>query len=84
MAAVRGDLGEHVEARKQIEQALESDLRQFGPDHPNVAVRRSEFSKALAEIDLVLEVFRRKLPAGHPHIRGAEEWRGGILKALGR
>ena len=94
LANILGDLGEHAEARKQIELALESDLRQFGPDHPSVAVRRGnlaavlynlqDYPKALAEIDLALDLFRRKLPAGHPHIRSAEGWRGDILKALGR
>ena len=69
-------------------------MRQFGPDHPSVAVSRSnlaavlynlqDYPKALAEIDLALDLFRRKLPAGHPHIRGAEGSRRVILKALER
>ena len=79
--------------RKQIELALESDLRQYGPDHPTVAVRRvnlaavlyslRDYREALVEIDRALELHRRKLPAGHPHIWGAEEWRETILRAMG-
>jgi hypothetical protein len=32
-------LGEHQQAREQIELALESALRNLGPDHPTVAIR---------------------------------------------
>ncbi len=82
-------MGEHAEARKQIELALESGLRQLGPDHPNVAIRRGnlaailyklgERGAALREIDLALEILRRKLPPGHPDIRRGERWREVIL-----
>ena len=69
LATILEALGEHGEARKQIELALESDLRQLGPDHPKVAVSRwtlaailhslKEREAALQEIDLALEIFRK-------------------------
>jgi hypothetical protein len=34
-----------------------------------------EREAALREVELALEIFRKKLPAGHPHIRSAEGWR---------
>ena len=70
------------------------EVRQLGPDHLNVAMSRGnlvavlyslqDYPKALAEIDLALDLFRRKLPAGHPHIGIAERWRARILEKLGR
>ncbi len=83
-------MGEHAEARKQIELALESAVRQLGPDHPKVAVRRAtlasilhdlgEHAEARKQIELALEVFRKTLPPGHPDIRNAEAWRETILR----
>jgi tetratricopeptide (TPR) repeat protein len=90
-ANILRDLGEHQEARKQIELALESDLRQLGPDHPNVAVRRGNLARilfvlnerheALRQIEQALEIFRKKLPAGHPHIQNTAAWREHMVAA---
>lgn len=90
-AAFPLDSGLYSEARDFCELALESALRQFGPDHPHVAVSRSNlaailyslgtYDAALREIDQALEIFRKKLPPGHPYIRKAEGWREDILGA---
>ena len=94
LANILGTLGEHKEARKQIELALKSGLRLFGPDHPTVAVSRltlaavlfnlERFEDALAEAELALGVFKAKLPTEHPHIRTAAWWRDAIRARLGK
>jgi hypothetical protein len=38
-----------------------------------------EREAALREIEMALEIFRNKLPPGHPNIRNAEGWRETIL-----
>ena len=50
LANILLSVGEHEAAREQIELALASDLRQFGPDHPNVAVRRSNLAVILRNL----------------------------------
>ncbi|MBM3737443.1 MAG: tetratricopeptide repeat protein, partial [Acidobacteria bacterium] len=92
LANILRDLGEHAEARKQIELALESDLRQFGPDHPNVATRHNnlatilyflgDFPGALREIDQALAIRRKTLPPAHPYIKASGSTREMILRAL--
>ena len=63
-------------------------MRQFGPDHPNVAVHRSnlatilyalgEHAEARKQTELALDIFRRKLPPGHEKIRRLECWQNTI------
>jgi tetratricopeptide (TPR) repeat protein len=86
-------LGEHAEARKQIELALESDLRQFGPDHPNVAIRRSnlanilralgEHAEARKQVELALESDLRQFGPDHPNVAGDRTTLAAILYDLG-
>ncbi len=86
-------MGEHAEARRQIELALESDLRQFGPDHPNVAVRRSnlanilgdlgEHGEARRQIELALESDLRQFGPDHPDVAAHRSNLANILRALG-
>ncbi|MCC6539980.1 MAG: tetratricopeptide repeat protein, partial [Bryobacterales bacterium] len=94
LANILGDLGEHAAAREQIQLALDSDLKQFGPDHPKVAIRHTNLAailtdglgdhrEALKQIELALAIFRKKLPAQHPYIRTTEGWRATILRRLG-
>ena len=83
----------HQAARQQIELALASNLRQFRPDHPTVAVSRGvlaqvlyalkEYPAARREIELALAGLRAKLPAGHPHIGVAEGDLAMIRRAMG-
>ena len=85
-------MGEHQAAREQIELALASNLRQFGPDHPTIAINRGnlaailyhlrDFPAALREIDQALAIFRAKLPPVHPDIKSAERFRDVILQAM--
>jgi len=39
-----------------------------------------EQTEARKQIELALEVFRKTLPPGHPHIGNAEDWREIILR----
>ncbi len=93
LANILGSLAEHAEARKQIEQALESDLRQFGPDHPNVAGHRSnlanilsdlgEHAEARKQIELALESALRQLGPDHPNVAVHRSSMAKILGSLG-
>lgn len=85
--------GRYAEARDFLELAIELALRQFGPDHPKVAVRRSnlaiilsasgEHAEALSEMEQALQIFKAKLPAGHPSIQQGERTHA-ILEARAR
>ena len=78
LANILGDLGEHQAAREQIELALASALRQFGPDHPNVAVSRSNLASILGDlgdhqaareqIELALASDLRQFGPDHPNV----------------
>jgi len=78
LANILGDLGEHQAAREQIELALASDLRQFGPDHPTVAVSRSNLASILGDlgdhqaareqIELALASDLRQFGPDHPNV----------------
>jgi tetratricopeptide (TPR) repeat protein len=70
--------GLYVEARDFRELVLESDLRHLGPDHPNVAVYRSnladslrdlgEHAEARKQIELALESALRQFGPDHPTV----------------
>lgn len=70
--------GLYTEARDFLELALESALRQFGPGHPHVAVRRSnlanilgdlgEHGEARKQIELALESALRQYGPDHPNV----------------
>ena len=87
---VRGLYGE---ARAFRELALESDLRQFGPDHPTVAVSRSNLSNILRDlgehqesrkqIELALASDLRQFGPDHPTVAVRRSNLSGILGALG-
>ena len=49
-ANLLGDLGEYDKARDLLEAALASDLKNFGPDHPNVAVSQSNLALVYKDI----------------------------------
>ncbi|MBM3785556.1 MAG: tetratricopeptide repeat protein, partial [Acidobacteria bacterium] len=86
-------LGAFIEARDLLELALESDLRQFGPDHPNVAAHRSnlatilralgEHQAARQQIELALESALRQFGPDHPNVAVARSNLANILRALG-
>ena len=85
--------GLYAEARDFIELALESELRQFGPDHPTVAVRRSnlatilgalgEHQQARQQIKLALESELRQFGPDHPTVAVSRNNLAHILHALG-
>jgi tetratricopeptide (TPR) repeat protein len=70
--------GSYRDARDFREMALESDLRQFGPDHPEVAVSRSnlasilsplgEHGEARRQIEMALESELRQFEPDHPNV----------------
>ena len=78
LANILLSFGEYQAAREQIELALASDLHQFGPDHPNVAVRRSnlavilgdlgEHQAAREQIELALASDLRQFGPDHPNV----------------
>ena len=78
LAIVLRNLGEHAEARRQLESALESDLENFGPDHPNVAVCRSnlanvlrdlgEHAEARRQLESALESDLKNFGPDHPNV----------------
>ncbi|MBM3737686.1 MAG: tetratricopeptide repeat protein, partial [Acidobacteria bacterium] len=93
LAVILQNLGEHKAARQQIELALESDLRQFGPDHPTIAVLRSNLANILGalgehqaarqQIDLALESALRQFGPDHPDVAVLRSNLASILGALG-
>jgi tetratricopeptide (TPR) repeat protein len=87
---IRGLFGE---ARDFVQLALELGLGQFGPDHPEVALRRSnlatilrrlgELHEARKEIDMALESDLRQFGPDHPNIAVRRSNLANILRDLG-
>ena len=85
--------GLYDEARDFGELALESGLRQFGPDHPDVAVHRSnlaiilrdlgEHAEARRQIELALESDLRQFGPDHPNVAVHRGNLATVLYALG-
>ncbi|MEM7248859.1 MAG: tetratricopeptide repeat protein, partial [Acidobacteriota bacterium] len=50
LASVLQALGDLPRAKELLEQALESDLKNLGEDHPNVATRRSNLALVLKDL----------------------------------
>ena len=85
--------GLHAAARDFIDLALKSALRQLGPDHPNVAVYRSnlanilgdlgEHGEARKQIELALESALRQFGPDHPAIATRRNNLAHILVDLG-
>ena len=86
-------LGRYSEAEKLYRLALESAVRQFGPDHPTVAVRRSnlatilrdlgEHQQARQQIELALESELRQFGPDHPNVAVSRSNLANILGDLG-
>jgi tetratricopeptide (TPR) repeat protein len=85
--------GLYSEARDFSELALESGLRQFGPNHPNVAVYRSNLAAILSDlgerqqarkqIELALDSDLRQFGPDHPNVAVRRNNLATILGALG-
>ena len=81
-------LGDYAGAKGLLEKALESDERNFGPDHPTTAVRYSNLGVVLADMGELAEarrliekahrVFARRLGEQHPHTQTV----AGLLRQL--
>lgn len=81
-------LGDYGAARDYHEQALASDLKTYGQDHPAVARDRNnlgaawqslgEYEKAIGYYEQALAVFERKLGPEHPYTQGV---RGNLAAA---
>ena len=71
MATERNNLGSAYEAKGEVdrairyyEQALASDLKTYGEDHPNVATERNNLGSAydsLGEIDRAIRYYEQAL-----------------------
>jgi len=93
LAIILRNLGEHQAAREQIELALASNLRQFGPDHPNVATTRNNLANILGnlgehqaareQIELALASALRQFGPDHPNVATTRNNLAQILAALG-
>ena len=85
--------GLYAEARDFLVLALESGLKQFGPDDPNVAVQRSnlanilrdlgEHAEARRQIELALESDLKQFGPDHPNVAAHRSNLASILHALG-
>ncbi len=86
--------GELERAKECFSEALATNRARFGPCH--LEVGNSASNPALVELDagdasaalpharLALEVYRRLLPANHPHLPQSENLLGRILLTLAR
>ena len=80
-------MGNLPDAKRLYLRAIEIVTKHFDPDHPNLAIRfgmlaqlelaTGEREAAVEHARRSLEIFRKRLPAGHPHIGIAEQ----ILRA---
>ncbi|MEM8960139.1 MAG: toll/interleukin-1 receptor domain-containing protein [Acidobacteriota bacterium] len=86
-------IGELDYARRLHEQALESDLHQFGDDHPNVATRRSNLALVMQDLgdlpgakellEKALESDFRQFGENHPKVAIRRSNLATVLKGLG-
>ena len=84
------DMGEHDRALPLLEQALEIDKKQLGPEHPSTAdsmYRLASLLKAMGRLEEALPLFERdlaicykRLGPAHPNTKQSEE----IVKKLRR
>ncbi len=83
LATVYYNLGDYERARELLEQALESDIRNFGEDHPTVAItmnnlamiyhKSGESQKAVNLARKAYDIFRARLGKDHPYTRAARK-----------
>ncbi|GAA4395889.1 hypothetical protein GCM10023187_03360 [Nibrella viscosa] len=89
LAVVLQALGDYEGARQLLEKALQSDEKNFGPDHPTTAVSSSnlalvlqalgDYKRALELSGKALAIFKKALPPGHPYIQTVAEIYQAIL-----
>lgn len=84
LGAVIEETGQYDRARDLLELALNSDLKNFGPEHPNVAVRQlnlgvvflntGDKEKARQLITDAHRLFQKQLGDAHPSTQTARKW----------
>ncbi|CAF3710860.1 unnamed protein product, partial [Didymodactylos carnosus] len=90
---LHSDQGEHTQALKHYEQALEIQLKTLGPNHPNVATTYSnigavhndqgEYSQALKYFQQTLEIELKTLEPNHPSVATTYNNIGGVYEEQG-
>jgi tetratricopeptide (TPR) repeat protein len=85
-------LGQYDKAIEYFEQALASDLKTYGPDHPDVAIDRNnlgsawwakgEYDKAIGYYEKAVSIFELRLGAVHPSTINAKNNLEGARKQL--
>ena len=93
LAGVLQDLGELVEARRQMERAIEIEERHFDPDHATLATRYSnlamilkdlgELAEARRRMEQAIEIEERHFDPNHPTLAISYSNLAGILMDLG-
>ena len=88
------DLGEYERARDLLETALASDLKNFGADHPNIAVYQSNLAKvydSLGQYDRARDLQESALTsdlknfgADHPNIAVSQSNLANVYDSLGQ
>ncbi len=77
-------LGRYAEAVELLESALKSDLKNFGKDHPNVAIRQLNLAavyiktdrkpEAKALLQAAYQNFLQNFGQTHPHTINIQKW----------
>lgn len=84
LAIVYSDLGQYEKARDMLEAVLASDLKNFGPEHPNIAVSQinlgavfeslGERAKAKGLFGQAYQLRQKILGEQHPATMNAKKW----------
>ncbi len=93
LATVYQDLGDYEQARDLLEAALTSARKNFGADHPTVAVRQSnlalvyqdlgDYEKARELLEAALTSDQKNFGADHPTVAVSQSNLASVYKALG-
>ena len=77
LATVYQDLGDYEQARDLLKRALQSDINNFGEDHPSTAIRRSnlatvyqdlgDYEQARELFQMAFNSFKLLLGVDHPY-----------------
>jgi len=94
LAAVYRDLGRYVQAADLFEKALKSDIKNFGENHPTIAINQSNIAtvyRDLGRYDQAADLFEKALKSdiknfgeNHPTVAICQSNLGAVYRDLGR
>ena len=94
LGSILHDLGQYAKAIEYYQLALASDLKAYGEDHPQVAIRRNNLGgayKSLGQYAKAIEYYQLALASGlktygedHPQVAIRRNNLGGAYKSLGQ